>query len=175
MLFPVLEGGSLRGSASITLLGLVAAGCSALTSLGIVPLRFSEPPGSHPEFRILSPAPDRPIGGAALRLFARVENPNRVGLTLRQITGDLQIEDAEAIAVDFPLGLPLTALQDTIIPLDVIIPFDRVPRLAGIARAALAGDPLDYRLTGSFSVDAGNLGSPRFGPLTLLTGQFQVR
>ena len=44
-----------------------------------------------------------------------------------------------------------------------------------LARAALTGDPLGYRLEGSFSVDAGSLGSPRFGPLTLLNGSIRVR
>jgi hypothetical protein len=150
-------------------------GCAALSTLGIVPLRFSEPPGSEPELRILGPAPDRPLGGASLRLYARIENPNQVGLTLRQVAGDLYIEDAEAIGVDFPLGLPLSAGQDTIIPLDVSLRFDRLPRLAALARTALTGSPLGYRLEGSFSVDAGNLGRPRFGPLTLLNGSIRVR
>lgn len=155
--------------------GLLLAGCAALSSLGIVALRFSEPPGLSPELRLLGPAVDRPLGGAALRLWARVQNPNGIGVTLRQVAGDLRIEDAEAIAVDFPLGLPMAAHQDTIIPLDVAIRFDRLPKLAGLARAALGGTKLRYSLDGSFSVDAGNLGSPRFGPLTLLTGEISVR
>lgn len=160
---------------AMTVATAVLAACAALSTLGIVPLRFSEPPGSEPELRILGPAADRPLGGAALRLYARIENPNQIGLTLRQVAGDLYIEDAEAIAVDFPLGLPLSAGQDTIIPLDVSLRFDRLPRLASLARTALTGNPLGYRLEGSFSVDAGNLGSPRFGPLTLLNGSIRVR
>ena len=155
--------------------GITLAGCAALSGLGLVPLRFSEPPGRQPELRILGPGPDRPLGGATLRLHARVQNPNQVGLTLSQVTGDLQIEDTEAIQVDFPLGLPLTAQADTIIPLDVAIRFDRVPRLAGLVRPALTGEPLGYRLNGTFSVEAGSLGSPRFGPMTLLTGEIRVR
>jgi hypothetical protein len=104
-----------------------------------------------------------------------VQNPNAVGLTLTDIEGDLLIADAEAIAVDFPLGLPLVALQDTVIPLDISIGFDDLPRLASVARAAIEGRSLPYRLDGRFGVAAGALGEVRFGPLTLLSGEFRVR
>src|SRR4029434_4821664 len=70
-------------------------GCAALGTLGVVPLRISEPPGRSGELRLLGPSVDRPLGGAALRLWARVENPNGFGLTLSQVTGDLHIEEAE--------------------------------------------------------------------------------
>lgn len=162
-----------RRSAAVGLIGLAA--CASLGTLGIVPLRFSEPADREPELRLLGPAADRPLGGAALRLWARIENPNPLGVTLSQVVGDLHIEDAEAIAVDFPLGLPLVAHQDTIIPLDVSIRFDNLPRLASLARAALTGNPLAYRLDGTFTVDAGTIGRPRFGPLTLLSGDIRVR
>lgn len=151
------------------------AACAALQTLGIVPLRFSEPTGRQAELRILAPAVGRPLGGAAIRLWARVQNQNSFGVTLNQVAGNLHIQDAEAIAVDFPLGLPMRAQMDTIIPLDVSIRFDNLPRLASLARSALTGSPLPYRLDGSFNVDAGSLGSPRFGPLTLLSGEIRVR
>jgi hypothetical protein len=154
---------------------LALAGCAALSSIGVVPLRFSEAASSPPELRLLLPSLERPLGGAALRLWARIENPNRFGLTLKDVAGDLLIQDAEAIAVDFPLGLPLVAQQDTVIPLDVSIRFDKLPKLASLARAALTGAPLPYRLDGSFSIDAGALGAPQFGPLTLLRGEIRVR
>ena len=154
---------------------LVLTGCAALQRVGIVPLRFSEPPDRPAELRLLGPAADRPLGGAAIRLWARVENPNGFGLNLSRVAGDLHIEDAEAIAADFPLGLPLTAHQDTVIPLEVSLRFDNLPRLATLARSALSGRPLGYRLVGTFTVDAGALGAPSFGPLTLLAGSIRVR
>jgi hypothetical protein len=154
----------------------LAAALGACATLGaILPLRFSEAEGRDSELRLLGPSSSRPIGGAALRLWARVENPNAIGVTLTGIEGDLLISDAEAIAVDFPLGLPLVAMQDTIIPLDVSIGFDDLPRLAGIARDAIAGRPLPYRLDGRFGVAAGALGDVRFGPLTILRGEFRAR
>jgi hypothetical protein len=91
------------------------------------------------------------------------------------VAGDLLLENTEAIAVDFPLGLPLVAYQDTVIPLDASIGFDDLPRLGQIARAAIGGDRLEYRLDGTFAVEAGSLGRPRFGPLTLLQGKVRVR
>lgn len=153
---------------------LPLAACATLATLGLQPLRFDEANNRSSELRLLAPSSARPLGGAALRIWARVENPNGFGLTLREIAGDLFVEDAR-IAVDFPLGLPLTALQDTVIPLDVSIGFDDLPRLGQVARAAISGDPLDYRLDGTFSVEAGQFGAPRFGPLTLLEGELRVR
>jgi len=159
-----------------TALLAVAATLAACATLGaILPLRFSEAEGRDSELRLLGPSSSRPIGGAALRLWARVENPNAIGVTLTGIEGDLLISDAEAIAVDFPLGLPMVAMQDTIIPLDVSIGFDDLPRLAGIARDAITGRPLPYQLDGRFGVAAGPLGDVRFGPLTILRGEFAVR
>jgi hypothetical protein len=149
---------------------------TACATLGaILPLRFSEVEDRDSELRLLGPSTSRPLGGAALRLWTRVQNPNAVGLTLTDIEGDLLIADAEAIAVDFPLGLPLVALQDTVIPLDISIGFDDLPRLASVARAAIEGRSLPYRLDGRFGVAAGALGEVRFGPLTLLSGEFRVR
>lgn len=152
------------------------AACATLGALGVRPLRFSEAPDRDSRLRVLAPSSERPLGGAAIRLWARVENPNAFGLSLTEVAGDLLVEDADAIAVVFPLGLPLVAHQDTMIPLDVSIGFDDLPRLGRIARAAIAsGGRLGYRLDGTFRVDAGDLGEPRFGPFTLLDGELRVR
>jgi hypothetical protein len=154
---------------------LAAAGCAALESLGILALRFESADDRGTELRILGPSAGRPLGGAALRLWAHVENPNGFGLRLTEVAGDLSITDAGAIEVEFPLGLPLVAHQDTVIPLDVSIGFDDLPALGRIARAAIAGERLDYRLDGTFAVEAGRYGQPRFGPWTLLEGELRIR
>jgi hypothetical protein len=161
---------------SIATLGVAAAlGCAALESLGILALRFESADDRGTELRLLEPSAGRPLGGAALRLWAHVENPNGFGLRLTEVAGDLSIADAGVIDVEFPLGLPLVAFQDTVVPLDVSIGFDDLPSLARIARAAIGGDRLDYRLDGTFAVEAGRYGQPRFGPWTLLEGEFRVR
>lgn len=163
---------------AIAFLGLLLAlsACASLGALGVRPLRFSSASDRASELRLLGPSAIHPAGGAAIRLWARIENPNSFGLNLTELAGDLSVADAEAIAVDFPLGLPLLARQDTVIPLDVSIGFDDLPRLGRIARRAITtGGRLGYRLDGSFAVDAGELGEPRFGPFTLLRGELQVR
>ena len=153
-----------------------AAGITACATLGaVMPLRFSSPNDRSSELRLLGPSAGRPLGGAALRLWARVENPNGFGLTLTDLEGDLFVSEAEAIAVNFPLGLPMVAYQDTVIPLDISIGFDDLPGLAGIARDAITGRSLPYRLDGRFGVAAGALGTVRFGPLTMLQGDLRVR
>lgn len=168
---------SRRGAAFgiVALAGIVALGCAALEQLGIQALRFESADDRGTELRILDPSPGRPLGGAALRLWAHVENPNGFGLRLTEVAGDLSIADAGVLDVEFPLGLPLVAFQDTVIPLDVSIGFDDLPSLARIARAAIGGDRLDYRLDGTFAVEAGRYGQPRFGPWTLLEGEIRVR
>jgi hypothetical protein len=165
--------GVASGIAALALAG--AAGCAALGPLGIVPLRFESADDRGTELRLLEPAAGRPLGGAALRLWAHVENRNRFGLRLTEVAGDLSIADAGVIDVEFPLGLPLVAFQDTVVPLDVSIGFDDLPALGRIARAAIGGERLDYRLDGTFAVEAGRYGEPRFGPWTLLEGEIRVR
>ncbi len=155
-----------------------ALGLTACATIGlgpIQPLSFDESDERASELRVLPPSSRQPLGGAALRIWARVQNPNSFGLTLTEVAGELTLEDVGAIAVEFPLGLPMAAFQDTLIPLDVTLGFDDVPRLGSVARAAIFGESIDYRIDGTFTVDAGALGAPRFGPWTLLEGEVRVR
>ncbi len=158
-----------------TLAAAVALACAALEALGIQALRFESADERGTELRLLDRSAGRPLGGAALRLWAHVENPNGFGLRLTEVAGDLSIAEAGVLDVEFPLGLPLVAFQDTVIPLDVSIGFDDLPALGRIARAAIGGERLDYRLDGTFAVEAGEYGAPRFGPWTLLEGEIRVR
>lgn len=165
-----------RWTRATMILALAAiAGCATLEALGVTPLRFEEADDRDARLRIVGPSAGSPLGGASIRIWAQVQNPNAFGLTLTELAGDLVVEDSGAIAVDFPLGLPLAARQDTVIPLDVTIGFDDLPGLGEAARAAITGEPLTYRLDGSFAVDAGTWGRPRFGPMTLLSGEMRVR
>ena len=167
--------GYTRAVAAFGIATLVALGCAALEQLGIQALRFESADDRGTELRLLEPSAGRPVGGAALRLWAHVENPNGFGLRLTEVAGDLSIADAGVIDVEFPLGLPLVAFQDTVVPLDVSIGFDDLPALGRIAQAAIGGQRLDYRLDGTFAVEAGGYGEPRFGPWTLLEGEIRVR
>jgi hypothetical protein len=151
-------------------------GCASLGSLiGVRPPRFESAPGRSAEVRILGPSRARPFGGAAVQLWARVENPNPFSLTLSTLSGRLLLDEVEAADVDLPLGLPLISGEAQIIPLEISVGFENIPRLAGVLSDAGLGSPLGYRLEGTIGVDAGRLGQPTFGPLTLLQGDVRVR
>lgn len=152
---------------------LSLSGCATLGEI-LQPPRFSVVEGRDAELRLLGPGADRPIGGAAVRIWTRVQNPNSFGLTLSRLAGDLALEGTRAAGVDFPLGVPLTAAADTIIPLDVTLSFSDLPALAEVLTRAVGRNNVAYRLDGTLSVDAGLLGQPTFGPTTWVAGQMRV-
>src|SRR5687767_8679202 len=93
---------------------LAGAACASLGALGqlgqiIQPPRFTESRDQDAELVFHRPSRDQPLGGAGVRIWARVSNPNPFGLTLRALEGDLFLEDTRAAEVSFPLGLPLVA------------------------------------------------------------------
>lgn len=115
------------------------------------------------------------MGGLGVRLWARVSNPNPFGLTLGTLKGTLFLEGTRGATADFPLGLPLQAGQTSEVPLDLSISLSDLPGLAGVVRQATEEQPIAYRLEGTVGVDAGRLGQPTFGPMTLLTGELTAR
>jgi hypothetical protein len=151
-----------------------AASCATLRAVVQAP-RFSVASERSAELRLLGPSVQNPLGGAAIRIWARVENPNSVGFTLAGLTGSLFLEDTRAAAVDFPLGVPLLAAQDTVIPLDITLRWSDLPGLADVATRLLTRNSVGYRLDGTLRVDAGVLGQPSFGPTTWLRGDLSVR
>jgi hypothetical protein len=152
---------------------LLLQACASLSSLGnlgglIQPPRFEQVPDQPAEIRLVG------MTGAGVRLWTRVSNPNPFGLRLGTLKGTLFLEDTRAADADFPLGLPLAAGGDSVIPIDISISFADLPGLSGVARRVLARQPLPYRLDGTIGVDAGRLGQPLFGPMTLLRGEAVV-
>lgn len=152
-------------------------GCASLNGLGslVQAPRFTAAEGREAEIVLRGPSRDFPLGGAAVRLHARVFNPNPFGLRLSTLVGDLFLDGTRAAAVDFPLGLQLIANDEAEIPIDLAIGFDDVPRLAQVVGRALSGSSMGYRLDGRIGVDAGPLGRPTFGPMTVLAGDVRVR
>jgi hypothetical protein len=159
-------------SAALAVLLLISTGCASLDRLGalVQPPTFDEVPGRPPEIRLLAPAADRPLGGAGVRLWTRVSNPNPFGFTLRSLRGTLYLDEASAGAADLPLGLALEPRADTTFPIDITVSFADLPGLADTIRRAARREPIAYRLDGTVAVDAGRLGTPSFGPMTLLRG-----
>lgn len=165
-----------RRFTALPALAVMVAGlssCAALQNI-VQPPIFDLAEGRTSEFRILGPAADRPLGGAQIRLWTRVQNPNSVGFTLTRLAGNFLLEGDHAATIDLPLGLPLPAAGDTIIPLDLNISFADIPGLANQLLGALSGQRLNYAVNGTIGVDAGVLGQPTFGPNTWLRGEVQV-
>jgi len=151
---------------------LSMAGCASLGNLTrvIQPPRFEQAEGQPAQLRLMAPSRTMPLGGAGVRIWLRVRNPNPFGFTLSTVDATLFLEDAQAAETSFPLGLPLQARGTETIPLDITISFADIPRLAGVIRQAARGQALNFRLEGVVGIDAGRLGQPTFGPMTLLTG-----
>jgi len=150
----------------------VTIGCASLGQFAAVvqPPRFEEADDRPAELRLVPPSAGRLLGGADIRLWTSVTNPNAFGFTLSSLEGTLFLEDTHAATADFPLGLPLGAGATTVIPIDLSIDFTNLPRLADIVRRAAARQPIGYRLEGTVGIDAGRLGTPVFGPMTIVRG-----
>jgi hypothetical protein len=161
--------------AACVVAGMLLTGCAELGRLSVLVQapRFEQSPDRRAEIRMAGAGPALPIGGAGVRLWAKVSNPNPFSLTLGTLTGTLFLEDARAADVDFPLGLPLAAGGETTVPIDLTVSFANLPGLADSVRRVVNRQPLPYRLEGTIGVDAGQLGQPVFGPLTLLQGDIR--
>ena len=164
--------------ASILILAsaLSVSGCATLGGLSqiIQPPRFEQADGQPAELRILGPSRTMPVGGAGVRVWVKVSNPNPFGFTLSTLDAALSLEGSRAAAAGFPLGLPLSARQESVIPLDLAFSFADLPGLAGALRQLAAGGRVAYELNGTVGVDAGRLGTPTFGPMLLTRGEMRV-
>src|SRR5688572_1778230 len=103
----------------------LTAGCAGLTQLAqLVQAPHVKQADDRPaEIRFMTPSRTMPAGGAGVRVWLAVTNPNPFGFTLSTITATLSLEGSHAATGDFPLGLPLNARQETIVPLDLSISF----------------------------------------------------
>jgi hypothetical protein len=155
---------------------LLASACAGLTQLAqlVQPPRFSQADERPAEIRLLGPSRELPAGGAGIRLWMEVSNPNPFGFTLSTLNATLALEGSRAAVGDFPLGLPLTAGQESIVPLDLSVSFADLPGLAGALRQIAVGGSVDYELDGTVGVDAGRLGTPTFGPMRLAAGELRL-
>jgi len=137
--------------------------------------RFERAPDRQAEILLAGPSAGSPVGGATVRIWTTITNPNPFGFTLSTVRATLLLSGTRAATGDFPLGLPLRAGQSSTVPLELLVSFTDLPGLGQVARAALRGESVPYQLDGTVGVDAGALGQPVFGPMTLLTGQLRPR
>lgn len=168
----------MRLSPVVTVLcaAIIMPACASLEGLRA----FVQPPvfrqtGRPAEVRLAGPSAERPFGGATVRLWTEVSNPNPFGFTLGTLDGTLFLEGTRAAAAAFPLGLPLDPGQNSVVPIEVSISFSDLPGLSDVIRRAARRESVEYRLEGTIGVDAGRLGQPVFGPMTLVRGDFRNR
>jgi hypothetical protein len=167
----------MRIASVVTLLAVMfTSGCATLSGLSqvIQPPRFEQADGQPAELRVLGPSRTMPVGGAGVRVWVKVTNPNPFGFTLRTLNAALSLEGNRAADADLPLGLPLSARQESVIPLDLSISFADIPGLAGALRRLAVGGSVAYELNGTVGVDAGRLGTPTFGPMLVTRGEMRV-
>jgi hypothetical protein len=155
---------------------LLAAGCAGLTQLAriVQPPRFDQADDLPAEIRFIGPSGAMPAGGAGVRIWLEVTNPNPFGFTLSTLNATLSLEGGRAATGAFPLGLPLNAQQESVVPLDLSISFTDLPGLAGMLRQVAIGGDVEYQLDGTVGVDAGRFGTPTFGPMLLTRGELRV-
>jgi hypothetical protein len=167
----------MRRTLPLLLAPALLAGCAGLGALtaAIQPPSFAVASGRDAEIRLMGPSVQNPLGGATVRLWADIANPNPFGVVLSALTGSLALEGTRAADVDFPWGLPLVAGQDTVVPLDISVSFADLPGLGNVLSRAVTEGTVDYSLDGTMTLDAGLLGQPSFGPSNLLRGSIRTR
>jgi hypothetical protein len=155
---------------------LATAGCATLGPLAqiVQPPRFRQADNQPAQIRLIAPSLRNPTGGAGVRIWLEVTNPNSFGFTLSTVNATLALQGTRAANGDFPLGLPLRAGEQSVVPLDLTVNFADVPGLASVARQAATGGAIDYQLDGTVGVEAGRLGTPTFGPMPLTRGELRV-
>ena len=159
----------------VAMLLLSSAGCASLEGLRafVQPPRFEQAEGRRSEIRLSGPGNGSTSGGATVRLWAKVSNPNSFGLTLGTLRGTLHLEGSRAATVDFPLGLPLQPRDEAEVPIDIVVDFQDLPGLGQAITRVVARQPIEYELEGTIGVSAGALGEPVFGPMTILRGELR--
>jgi hypothetical protein len=165
-----------RRVALLTLMATTVAACATLDQFrGLIQApTFTQSDQHEPQLRMVGPSTDLPLGGVAVRLWTKVSNPNPFGLTLRTLEGTLVLEDFRGMTAEFPLGLPLGAGQQSEVPLDLTMSFSSLPELARVIQNASRTRRVPYRFEGTIGVDAGRLGQPVFGPMTLFNGELST-
>jgi hypothetical protein len=162
--------------ASAAVVAAVLPACATLQSLTriVQPPTFTSADGERNEIRLVAPTRTSPLGGAEVRIWTTVRNPNPFGFTLSSLDTTLFLEGQQAAAGEFPLGLPLEPHGESTIPIDLVVRFQDVPALANVIRQRQQRDALEYRIEGTVGVEAGALGTPTFGPMTLVTGDLRA-
>jgi LEA14-like dessication related protein len=132
-----------------------------------------------PTFRIVPEAsglvrfdpPGIGAGGAVFRLVLEVQNPNPVAVRLASLETDVAVGGVPIGSTSLPGGLELPGRGASRVTLEVAVPAERVPALAGVLVDVVTGRTVTYRVDGVVGIDV--LGSvQRFPRVTLVQGSF---
>lgn len=166
----------MRRTSTALLFALALGGCATLGLGGLVqPPRFQSADDRGSYFRMLPPNAGMPYGGVSLRVWTRVSNPNSFGLNLTSLAGDLYLDNSRTATFDLPMGLPLLAAQDTVVPVDIEVDLQDVPRIARVLENAVGTGSVRYRMDGKVGVSTPTFGYQEFGPATIVSGAAPVR
>jgi hypothetical protein len=109
---------------------------------------------------------------AVIHLEIEGRNPNPFGGRVEEVAFDLVLDGQKAATAGTPgFSLPAGGAPSRIeVDVEVPVAGSTVSNLLKIAR----GEAVSYRLDGSFRLDAGPLGRPRFGPYTFAQGTYRA-
>ena len=109
---------------------------------------------------------------AIIRVLLTARNPNLVDLGLTEMKFDMYLDGKKVAAGSTPgFNMKANGVPSNV-PVDVSIPID--PNSLQSMFKIVTGSKVEYRLEGSFAVDAGALGKPRFGPFVIAQGAYQA-
>lgn len=150
----------------VALVGLLAACAPRLAALAVPTYQVE----SGRLASINLPGGGQPAA-AVLELQLRVQNPNAVAVRLANAAGDVFLDGQNVGRVDLPnIDLPARGEARQLARLTLPITFGNLAEFLRLGR----GEALGLRVDGSFTVDAGLLGRPTFGPFTLFQKSLQV-
>ena len=105
---------------------------------------------------------------AIIRVLLTARNPNPIDLGLTEMKFDMYLDGKKVAAGSTPgFNMKANGVPSNV-PVDVSIPID--PSSLQSMFKIVTGSRVEYRLEGSFAVDAGALGKPRFGPFVIAQG-----
>src|SRR4029453_6817455 len=93
---PLSPGGCMQLRLICCALGLTLfTGCAELNKLAslVQAPRFEQAPDRQAEIRVMGPGAGLPVGGAGVRLWTKVTNPNAFSLTLGTLKGTLFLQE----------------------------------------------------------------------------------
>jgi hypothetical protein len=113
--------------------------------------------------------PLKPSGGADIRLWIKVLNPNPFAITLEKLETRLILAGYRAAYGNVLMDLSIDAGQSSVVSLN--LSFSSADLMLN---PAVVGPTVNYRLNGVVWIDAGKFGRPMFGPIAILSGELPV-